>query len=300
MTMPNFLIIGAARGGTTTLHYVLNQHPDVFMSPIKETEFFWAYGERVNFEGPGVVWIKNRIIIDLEDYEKLFDRVSTETAIGESSARYMSHPRSAQLIHQFIPEAKLIASLRQPADRAFSAFVQARRDGIEPCEDFSEALTQERNGLRNSWTKGGYLNRGFYYVELKRYLKYFHRDQMHISLFEDLSAHTEQVFSSIFKFLNVDDKFVPDASRPHNASGIIRNPLIRFLWTRSGNIRVALRSVIDERVRHNMFEWLIRDLKKVDFPPELRIELTEYYREDIEKLQGLIDRDLSHWLEPGS
>ena len=298
MTMPNFLIIGAARGGTTTLHYVLNQHPEIYMSPIKETEFFWAYGEQINFDGPGVVWIKNRMITDLGNYQKLFKGVTTETAVGESSARYLSHPRSAQLIHQFIPDVKLIVSLRQPADRAFSAFVQARRDGIEPCEDFSEALAQERKGLRDSWTKGGYLNRGFYYVELKRYFQFFDRDQMHISLFEDLSDHTEQVLSSIFNFLNVDNKFIPDATRPHNASGIIRNPITRFLWTRSGNIRVAIRSLVDERIRHAMFEWLIRDLKKLEFPPELRMELTEFYREDIKRLQGLIERDLTQWLEP--
>jgi hypothetical protein len=298
MTMPNFLIIGAPKGGTTTLHYVLEQHPELYMCPVKEAGFFWAYGEEVRLYGPGAELLKYRVFNDLGRYQKLFEGVTTQKAIGEASVRYLSHPRSPGLIHQFIPQAKLIVSLRQPAERAFSSFTRSLRDGLEPSSDFAEALEQERKGLRDQWTFGHYLDKGFYYADLSRYLEYFERRQLHISLMEDLKDNPVELMHSLFRFLEVDDTFTPDMSHQHNVSGVIRNPILRTLWTRSGKLRSAIRPLFSERVRHNFSEWVIQDVEKVRFSPELRAELTEYYRQDIEHLQDLIGRDLSHWLKP--
>lgn len=298
MTLPNFLIIGAARSGTTTLYYVLNQHPEIFMCPIKEPEFFWAYGEQVNFQGPNIVWIKHRLVNDLEEYEHLFAGVTTEKAIGEASPRYLTHPRSPGLIHKFIPDAKLIVSLRQPAERAFSAYLNHKRDGVEPCSSFDDAIKEELAGSRDHWTKGGYLDRGLYYAALSRYYEYFDRSQMHISLFEDLQANPRELIRDIFHFLGVYEAFEPVLERPHNASGVIRNPVLRFLWTNSGGLRAAVRPYVHEHTRHKMFEWVIKDLEREKLSPEVKAELTEYFRPDIEKLQDLIGRDLSHWLKP--
>ena len=298
MTMPNFLIIGAAKGGTTTLHNVLTQHPDVYMCPVKESGFFWAYGEEVLLQGPGAERLQNRLIDDKDRYQKLFDRVTNEIAIGEASVRYLSTANTPEVIHGFIPGAKLIASLRQPADRAFSAFYHNLRDGIEPCSDFGEAIAQDQNGLRDHWVVCRYLNVGFYYQFLKRYFDIFDRNQMHISLFDDLKEKPYELLSSLYKFLDVDDTFVPDLSHRHNVTGIIRNPLLRAAWARSSKLRAVIRPLLKDRMRHNIFEWVIRFQEKPLFSPELRLELTDYYYEDINRLQDLLDRDLSHWLEP--
>ena len=297
MTLPNFLILGAPKGGTTTLNSVLSQHPDVFMCPIKEAGFFWAYGQEITWRGPGTEKLRNRLVNDLEGYEKLFEHAANQKAIGESSVRYLAAQNAPQIIKQFIPGARLIVSLRQPADRAFSAFTHNIRDGLEPCSNFAEALEQERSGLRDNWMFCRYLDRGFYYRSLTNYLQYFDRAQIHVSLLEDLQADAPGLMRRLFAFLEVDDSFQPDTSHRHNASGVIRNPLLRFAWTRTNRLRMLLRPLLNSQIRHAAFEWVIRDLEKPPFPAELRAELTDYYREDIQKLQDLLQRDLTHWLE---
>ncbi|MBN1147698.1 MAG: sulfotransferase [Anaerolineales bacterium] len=296
MTMPNFLIIGAPKSGTTTLHYILDQHPEIYMSSIKEPGFFWAYGEEIDLQGPSRLLLKHRIIRDFDDYVRLFDGVTTEKAIGESSASYMFHLRSPELIHQFIPHAKLIFILRQPADRAFSSYTQYLRDGVEPCSEFAEAVAQEKQGLRDHWTFGRHLQYGFYYRALQRYLNYFTRQQMHISLFEDLKNDPQGLLSDIFRFLGVSDDFVVDLSHQHNVSGVIRNPLLRFFWTRSNRLRAVFRPLTNQWMRHTFAEWVFRSVDKPGFSQELRLDLIEYYRKDIELLQDFLHRDLSSWL----
>lgn len=296
--LPNFLIIGAPKAGTTSLFYYLDAHPQVYLCPVKEVGFFWAYGANVQPQGPGKERLKNRLVDDLERYQRLFEAVRDEKAIGEASVRYLNNPRSPGLIHQFIPNARLIVSLRQPAERAFSAFVHNRQDGVEPCSNFSEALAQERQGVRDGWTQARYLHNGFYAQSLKRYFALFQRQQLHISLFEDLKYQPEELMRSIFNFLEVDPTFRPDTSQKHNASGLIRNPVLRILYARLSRLRATMRPWISPKLRHNITEWMLKDAEKLHLSPELRAELTEFYRPEIEELQDLLQRDLSHWLKP--
>jgi len=297
MTLPNFLIIGASKSGTTTLHNFFLQHPEIFMCTTKEVGFFWAYENDIQIQGPGAERLKNVLVTDMDRYQRLFDKVTTERAIGEASVRYISYPDVPERIHRYIPHVRLIASLRQPADRAFSAFTMNQRDGLEPCSDFQEALAQERAGLRDQWISCRYLNRGFYYSSLKRYLECFDRQQMHISLMEDLIDHPQDLLLSLFRFLEVDESYASDLSHRHNPSGVIRNPAQRFIWTHSNRLRAAVRPLFSARFRHVAADWFLRDLEKPKFAPDLRAELTEYYRQDIEQLQDLLQRDLSHWLK---
>ena len=297
MPMPNMIIVGAPKGGTTTLHYVLAQHPEIFMSEIKEPGFFWAYGQEVRLQGPSSILLKHRVINQLESYQALFEGVTSEKVIGESSASYMFHPRSPELIHQFIPGAKLIFILRQPADRAFSSYTQYLRDGVEPCSDFADAVEEEQQGKRDNWTFGRHLQYGFYYAALQCYLEYFERQQMHISLYDDLHDDPDGLLRSIFHFLDVDQDFVPDLTHRHNVSGVIANPLMRLFWTQTNQLRAAIRPLTTQKMRHAFSEWVFSSAKKPAFAPELRQELTQYYREDIEQLQEFLDRDLSRWLD---
>jgi hypothetical protein len=297
MNMPNFLIIGAAKAGSTSLHYILDQHPEIYMCPMKEPSFFWAYNRKIELIGPGAEVMKHRYVDNLIDYRRLFDGVTYEKAIGESSVRYLSDLDAPIKIKEFIPDGKLIAILRQPAERAFSSFIHYRRDGMEPCEHFIDAIKQEKQGLRDNWTFGRYLNEGFYFQALNRYLDYFDRSQLYITLMEDFQTDPKIILSNIFGFLAVDQKFSPDTSHRHNPSGIIRNPLLRFLWINSNRLRSWIRPIFPERLSHRVFELLVRNVEKPAFDPGFRAELTNFYRKDIEKLQELLQRDLSHWLQ---
>ncbi|MEW5871972.1 MAG: sulfotransferase [Chloroflexota bacterium] len=294
--LPNFLVIGAPKAGTTSLFYYLDQHPEVYMCPMKEVGFFWAYGG-FQPKGPGNERLRNRVISDQARYEALFQGVKDEKAIGEASVRYLASPNSPELIRRFIPGAKLIVSLRQPADRAFSAFVHNLTDGVEPCTDFAEALEQEKQGQREGWTQARYFQNGRYATSLKRYLEYFDRGQLHISLFEDLRDEPLSLMSDIYTFLGVRADFKPDTTHRYNVSGLIRNPLLRVLWARLSKLRAAVRPFFSPRARYQVAEWVMQDTVKPKFSPELRVELTEYYRDEIEQLQELLQRDLSAWLK---
>ena len=145
MTMPNFFIVGAQKAGTTSLYHYLNQHPQVYMSPIKEPFFFdhelSAGGQVVRREFGGRRQPPR--FANIEEYSALFDGVGDEKAIGEATPLYIYAPGTPERIERYVPGAKSIALLRHPADRAYSAFLYAVRIGAEPLTDFAQALRAE-------------------------------------------------------------------------------------------------------------------------------------------------------------
>lgn len=288
MTLPNFMIIGVAKAGTTSLYHYVDQHPQVFMCPVKETNFFAyadARGGTWTGEGdpphPALFHVKT-----IEAYEALFEGVTDEISIGEASPLYFRSPTAARRIHECIPKVKLVASLRNPADRAFSGFLMRVRKG--------HAAMNIRAGLR---PESHHVTEGFYYDRLKRFFAIFPRHQVHIIIFEDLRADPAKVVTNLFDFLGVDTNLVPDTSIRHNPAGIPKSRLINRIFYNPTLIRTA-KSVLPESV-HGMVKR-VRQMNlrtPPPFPPDLRAELLELYREDMRKLERLLDRDLSIWLD---
>ena len=167
MTMPNFLMVGAQKCGTPSLYYYLKQHPQIYMSPVKEAHFFDVEeGEKPDFRRASH---SSRPVSGIEDYRALFAGVKDETAIGEASPSYVYIPEAPRRIRSRLPDAKLIAILRDPADRAYSAFLHTSRSGREPLTDFAQALREEEDRIRNGWHPlYHYRERGFYHAQLKR------------------------------------------------------------------------------------------------------------------------------------
>jgi len=219
MTMPNFLLMGAAKAGTTALYQYLKQHPQIYMSPVKEPHFFAYEGRKPNTQGPGDT--ANDSIITLKEYLALFESVRNERAIGEASTMYLYLPQACERIRYYLPDARLIAILRHPAERAYSAFIHLVREGRETLTNFSQALQSEEERIRQNWGPLWHLTRcGFYYEQVKRYFDTFPREQIKIYLYDDFKARPTQVVQDIFRFLKVDDSFQPDMSVRVNISGI--------------------------------------------------------------------------------
>lgn len=300
--MPNFVVIGAPKSGTTALHTYLRQHPEVFMSRRKEPNFFATDGRPACFGGPWDAGILNRDVIwRLEDYRRQFAGVRGEKAIGEVSPRYISTPGAAERLRRYIPEARIVAILRQPADRAWSQYWMHRRDGFEPCATLEEAIADEPRRVAENWGSGRPLERGFYAAQLEPYLRLFPRERVAIYLYDDLVADPERLFRDLFSFLGVDPGFVPDMSFRPNRSGTLRNPLLRVLWTRTHSLRVPVRRLLPKAFRSAVSRWVIsRPLERPPYPPETRRWLTEIYADDIRRLEAILGRDLSGWLKPGN
>lgn len=299
MPLPNFLIIGAAKSGTTSLYNYLRQHPDVFMSAMKEPHFFAHEGEPPAFRGPGDERRNRRTVTTMAAYLRLFD-TATESAVGEASTTYLYYSRAPERIGKHIPAARLIAILRHPADRAYSSYLHLVRDGREPIDDFPTALRMEERRIRENWVPlWRYKDLGFYSAQLRRFRRGFPAERMRVYLYEDLQRDAVKVSQEIFRFLGVAESFRPDTSRRHNVSGIPVSRTVHGVLRQDGRIANSVRRLMSTRARRALRERVRAANLRQPPPlsPELRTELTAIYREDILELQDLIERDLSHWLE---
>ncbi len=194
---PNFFILGAAKSGTTTLHDLLSQHPDIFMSKVKEPSFFCE-----NFQ----------VIKDPISYFELFDQAKNEIIIGESSHANFSNPKSARVIHGLFPDAKFILLLRDPIDRANSLFQHMRREGFERIPSFEKAIVTEkirfqsdqfRKNHRQYFYNYMYVNSGKYGEQIARYFHFYRQEQFLILKSEDLYKNHEDCLQRIWGFLEI-------------------------------------------------------------------------------------------------
>jgi hypothetical protein len=250
-------------------------------------------------EAPELRWVtKNYFVPDPEDYEALFDGVRGEKAIGEVSPVYLATIHAAPRIAQQIPQARLIAMLRHPADRIHARFVGRHRDGLERRSSLAEVVRDElQEPLVREVAFGTYLAAGCCHHFLASNFHRFPRERIRIHLFEDFQEDPRAVMADLFEFFEVEPGVTPDMSTRHNRSGgTIRNPLLRLIWTRSALPRALIRPYLPPSLRRVTFGAFTRQLDDAALDPELRAQLTDLFREDIEKLQELIDRDLSHWL----
>ena len=306
MPLPNFLIVGVPKSGSSSLYYYLSQHPEIYTSPIKEPDFFaFEEGENVKFDGPGdQQYYDKNLVNNLAAYKALFDGVSNQKAIGEASIIYLYSPKAPDRIKQLIPNVKLIVILRNPIDRALSSFAHLRREGREPLADFSAALKEEENRIEAKWEHLWHYTRvGFYYTQLKRYFTTFPADQIAVYLFDEFKAQPLEITQKIFQFLNVDRNFIPDTSLKRNVSGRPKSRTLHTFLKRPSRLKATLRPLFPANLRKSL--WMKMMQKnivpgKARLPEETRKHLTELYRDEIVNLQSLIQRDLSKWLEPES
>lgn len=304
MALPNFLIIGAAKSGTSSLYSYLGQHPQIYTSPIKGPCFFaFDEGEKVRVYGPRDQQVFDRhIITDLDKYQALFAGTKDERALGEASVLYLYSPTAPRRIKQYIPEVKLIAILRNPVDRAFSSYMHLRRDGREFLDDFADGLQAEESRVAAQWQHLWHYTRvGFYYAQLSRYYELFRPDQIAVYTYDEFRADSLKVLKQIFLFLRVDDSFIPDNSIWRNVSGIPKLRWVHSVVNRRNPLKTIMKPLLPRALRGSLRAGVIQwntAVGKTKCPEELRAYLRDLYREDILKLQSLIQRDLSHWLHP--
>jgi Sulfotransferase family len=310
LKLPNFLIIGAAKGGTSSLYRYLEQHPRVFMSTPKEPTFFGHEGESGLYCGPHDEdrAFHSRVITNLSDYQALFEGVTTQTAIGEASVYSLYLPHAASQIKKHLPHATMFAVLRNPVERAYSAYIHVVGQARER-RSFADALAQEPERIRKKWNPlWHFKTMGFYYQQVKRYYDTFGRQQVHVFLHEDFRNEPLAFIQRIFEMLGIDKSFVPDMSRRYNVADVpvfpsVEKSLYAVKWRILGlqprlpkTIRWRLTPVVNtiDRIR-------TRNRKAPPpIPEDVRASLMTDYRDDILRLQDLLNRDLSHWMTKAS
>jgi hypothetical protein len=297
---PTFLILGAMKAGTTALYTQLGTHPEVFMSPVKEPNYFAFAGQDLNFQAPidrRPDGINHTSITDWDDYRALYDAADPDQARGEASHTSLYWPDAADNVKRRVPDARLIAILRNPVERAYSEYLHFRRDGDEPLDSFAAALDAEEERIRNDWAMGRYVDRGRYDEQLERYLGRFDREQIRIVLHEDLLQSPETVLRSLCSHIGVDPSVELQRDRRVNKSGVPEREWMHTVLTGLQPVRDALGPLIPD----DIVEWANalknRNLEKPAMRPATRRRLVDTYRPHVRALEDLLDRDLSHWLE---
>jgi hypothetical protein len=312
---PNFFLVGVVKGGTTSLHYYMGQHPQIYMSPVKETNFFsrldidpslfsraYAHDVRVDLDSYLASGMKETIhiahVTDEAEYLKLFSNVRGEKAIGEASNSYLLYTQAPELIRNTYPEAKIIAMLRNPVERAYSQYIMNIRLGKTLETDFIREVREDDEREVRGWgANHQYLYIGRYYEQVRRYLEIFPRDQVLICWYDEYREDPQSVLQTVYRFLGVDPDFVPDTDEKLNIAGVPRFGRLNYWINQTGIVSWAKR-ILPRSWRGPFKKWMYSESSS-DIPKmtdDERQWLIDYYREDVLKLSELLGKDLSHWL----
>jgi hypothetical protein len=260
--LPNFIIAGATRSGTTSLYYYLKQHPEIGFPELKEPRYFSSINLELPQKGPGDYTVDRKLVLKFHDYRELYKHINGFKRVGDASSEYLYRcDVSADAIKKKLGDIPIILILRNPIDRAFSAYSNLLRDGREE-HTFEEALELEEERINNNWDMMWHYKKvGLYYEQVKRY---------------------KQVFSSV-KIL-IFEEFVEDANSKVEET-------FDFL-----GIESTARILTLKCIPRKYLEWIgKRVLVNETIMPDTRKVLYETFQDDIRKLETLINIDLSHW-----
>lgn len=271
------------------------------MPVVKEPKFFSSQFVPSPLSGSGDALIEGLQVREWDEYRKLFRNAGNSIAVGEASADMLYyHRQSIPLIRKYLGDVRILMLLRNPVDRAFSAYRQLVRDGRESLE-FEEALEKEEGRRRENYEYMWHYTRvGFYHDQVKAYLNSFSRTK--VILFDDFTGDPEGCLQETFEFLGVDPNEVPETGTRVNVSRVPADGMMRSLF-RLGPIKVwVYRGLTKAGVGDGkIFRWLNRirryRAKRMRMKPRTREGLVEIYRNDIARLEVLLGRDLSSWLE---
>ena len=314
-TLIDFAVVGVVKGGTTSLYHYLNQHPEVFLPPIKETNHFAAadikkedflptYAQDVAIDLDAYVkgsMNKQVHIAHVDDpahYNALFRDVKNERAVGEISNSYMICPSSARAIHQHNPRTKIIVILRNPIRRAWSQYLMNLREAKTTRADFIEELKSDSEADKQGWgVSHQYLNLGMYYEQWKRYVVLFGSDRVLPVFYEEYRDNPQKTLSQIAKFLGVDETYQFNFDVKSNAASMPRNAALNKALVSSGLVK-RIKDATPKNLRKYFAKALYSDKNVPKLSSEHSEWLRRYYAEDVNRMREFLgDRIDTFWPE---
>lgn len=290
MKLPSFICIGAQKAGTTSLQDILQQHPDIYLSPIKEIKYF----HRDEHYSKGIEW-----------YSQHFKEALPHQIIGDITPDYILYQCAAKRIFDDLgKDVKIIVLLRNPVDRAFSQFNFHQAMKVEDETSFKKIIKNypsidlENKTFINWFTPAYYIERSLYFNQLQRYYSLFPKENIHVVLFEDLfgSKHSEKL-SELLNFLGIKTK-LDHTSKHSHSTRIPKNNFTATTISQFINVKQFLKLLLPKKIylilRSNVVKFITKKPSKLDL--EIRKELfNTYFKDDVTKLEQLIGKDLSIW-----
>jgi hypothetical protein len=288
--IPNFFIIGSAKSGTTAINDYLDQHPNICMARKKESHYFAFKDMNVSYAGNGDMGASD-IVSDEDEYMNLFNNSRKEDFLGESSVFYIFYSYAAKRIYEVSPNAKIVAILRNPVDRAYSNYWYLKGIGREKCASFERALNKESERKEGNWEPIWFYKKlGLYCKQLKPYYDIFAKDQIKVIIYDDFKENPNKILRELHTFVGAPQHDVTSSVHPKK-SGRVTNSFIAYLLN-NAYIKNILKTIVPTVI------WSVMQKKFITKPRMLgttRNNLINYFTNDIEELEVLIERDLSAW-----
>jgi hypothetical protein len=297
---PEFLIIGAARSGTTALYQYLAEHPRLFLTEPKEPHYYALAGTTPAFTGPGDRQTINRLAVtDPQAYRDLYREARPDQVRGEASVSTMYYPGAVTLARSEVPDARLICMVRDPVDRAFSAYGFMRTRGWEPCPTFEEALADEPRRIAAGWHHiWHYTAMGRYGEQLRHVLDVFPRDQLLVLRHEDLVTDPDAVLGRVYAFLGVPPIPHTVAPDPHR-SGEPRSKFLSRVVSTHHPLKKLLSPVLPVALRRRLRRQIVdRNIVRGTYRDETRRALVETFTADLDLLEQVTGLDVAAWRSP--
>jgi len=297
MGKPNLFIVGAAKSGTTSLHNYLNQHPDIFMCNPKEPHYLINKEIGVDRIPVGVT--------EKSEYENLFNEGEDKKYRGESSVMYLMYPEIVipKIKKEYDENTKVIIMLRNPVERAYSGFHHVKRYNIkENIQDFTKAweVSEERYFNQKDMTPASrYQELGLYYKQVKSYLNEF-KDNLHIIIYDDYKFDFKSEMKKVFEFLEVGNIEI-DSDKRHMVGGWQwEDEWLKKLMMKKNLLKSTVKMLIPFKGLRKYIRKKIQKNNTVEVQQMIekeRIMMKEFYRTDVQKLSGLLNRKLNFWVE---
>lgn len=294
---PTFLVIGAARSGTTAFTHILAQHPDIFITDPKESHFFAFANDPVRFIGPGDDEMINRpMITDPAAYRRQYEGASNYQQRGEGSVSTLCYPhRSVPNIERYAPDAKMIVLLREPVERAHSSYIYLRGRGHEVLETFAEGLAAEDERTAAGWHHmWRYRALGNYASQLAPFIEAFGRGRLLVILHEELRDNPKKTMAEASTFLDVP-AFDFETEAQINRGGEPRSRLVvraTGLLRKSETAKRAVRRVMPTQVRERV---RLANLRQPELPDVVASQLRSEYAGRVSDLEQMLNIDLTKW-----
>lgn len=275
--MPNLFIVGAQKSGTTSLHNYLSEHPEIYMSKVKEPSYFSKF--------PGSIQIGEDITE--EEYYRLFKDVKNEKIIGEGSVSYLYDPSSAKAIYDVNPNAKIIILLRDPVDRTFSHFLKPDNKMT-----FEQKINKDfKNIDEENPNYENIVNWGLYPKQVKRYLDIFH-DQVKIIIFEEFFSDPTTKIKEILEFLGLEPKVHDFSLEIHKKSYKPRNQFFQKIISNK-LMKKAGNKVLPINIRQSTYAFLRGDdSQKNEISKKDEKILIEFYKDSVSSMEKILKRKL--------
>ena len=293
MRGPNFFVVGAPKAATTALYHALRRHDAVFLPDVKEPHLYayLADGSAAGHLYPDPATAR-------QHYRDLYAGVRDETAVGDCSTTNLVVGGAAAAIAADVPDARIVAILRHPVDRAFAHWVHFRGAGGEPIADFPQALREERPRREAGFPfTYRYLEWGRYSTQLPPFFEHFGRDRVLVHFYDDLVADPQAVVRATLRFLGLDDGRAVPALERHNEMRVSRAPGLQRALEGRGRSGRVVGAVVPPPARRAVAGWTKEHLShRPVLDPGLRAELAaQHFSREIGQLEELLARDLSAW-----